>query len=179
MVELGAHTTGGHRRPVITSRTLSEHRTELAAAARIRASQPDVAVVVLLQYIEAAYELRLLEGGERRVGYVLKDRVLHVTEFAAAIRRVVAGESVLDPALVAQLLARERTSDPLEELIEREREVLALMAEGLTDRGIAERLSVTTKTVQTHSRHIFQKLNLPASAADNRRVHAGLTYLRQ
>jgi DNA-binding NarL/FixJ family response regulator len=77
------------------------------------------------------------------------------------------------------VLARERTSDPLEELTAREREVLALMAEGLTDRGIAERLWVTTKTVQTHSRHIFQKLSLPTSAADNRRVHAVLTYLRQ
>jgi len=171
------------RRPdaaIVDIRMPPSHTDEgLAAAARIRASQPEVAVVVLSQYIEAAYALRLLEGGERRVGYVLKDRVLHVTEFAAAIRRVVAGESVVDPALVAQLLARERTSDPLDELTEREREVLALMAEGLTDRGIAERLWVTTKTVQTHSRHIFQKLSLPASAADNRRVHAVLTYLRQ
>jgi DNA-binding NarL/FixJ family response regulator len=171
------------RRPdaaVVDIRMPPTHTDEgLAAAARIRASHPEVAVVVLSQYVEAAYAFRLLEAGERRVGYVLKDRVLHVAEFAAAIRRVTAGETVVDPALVEQLLARQRAVDPLGELTEREREVLALMAEGLTDRGIAERLWVTPKTVETHSRHIFQKLRLPATAADNRRVHAVLTYLRQ
>jgi serine/threonine-protein kinase len=151
----------------------------LAAAAQIRARHPMVAVVVLSQYVEAAYALRLLEAGERHVGYVLKDRVLHVAEFAAAIHRVVSGEPVVDPALVSRLFDRHRAVDPLAELTEREREVLALMAEGLTDRGIAERLWVTPKTVETHSRHIFQKLCLPAGAADNRRVHAVLTYLRQ
>jgi DNA-binding NarL/FixJ family response regulator len=151
----------------------------LAAAAQIRARHPEVAVVVLSQYVEAAYALRLLEAGERHVGYVLKDRVLHVPEFAAAIRRVAAGDTFVDPELVKQLLARPRDVDPLDELTERERQVLALMAEGLTDRGIGERLWVTPKTVETHSRHIFQKLRLPATAADNRRVHAVLTYLRQ
>jgi serine/threonine-protein kinase PknK len=171
------------RRPdaaVVDIRMPPTHTDEgLAAAARIRARHPGVAVVVLSQYVEAAYALRLLEAGERRVGYVLKDRVLHVADFAAAIRRVAAGETVVDPALVEQLLARQRAVDPLGELTEREREVLALMAEGLTDRGIAERLWVTPKTVETHSRHIFQKLRLPATAADNRRVHAVLTHLRQ
>ena len=174
----------GRHRPdaaIVDIRMPPTHTDEgLAAAARIRAEHDDgVAVVVLSQYVEAAYALRLLEAGERHVGYVLKDRVLHVAEFAAAIRRVVAGEPVVDPALVSQLFDRRRPVDPLAELTDRERQVLALMAEGLTDRGIAERLWVTPKTVETHSRHIFQKLSLPASAADNRRVHAVLTYLRQ
>jgi DNA-binding NarL/FixJ family response regulator len=150
----------------------------LAAAAEIRSHHPEVAVIVLSQYVEAAYALRLLEAGESRVGYVLKDRVLHVADFAVAIRRVVAGETVVDPALVEQLLGRARTADPLAELTAREREVLALMAEGLTDKGIAERLWVTPKTVETHIHHIFNKLSLPSNAADNRRVHAVLTYLR-
>jgi DNA-binding NarL/FixJ family response regulator len=151
----------------------------LLAAAQIRASHPDVGVLVLSQYVEARYALRLLEAGERRVGYVLKDRVLHVADFAAAVRRVGAGETVVDPALVEQLVGRRRPIDPLAELTDRERDVLALMAQGLTDRGIGERLWVTPKTVETHVRHIFQKLNLPSTAADNRRVHAVLTYLRQ
>jgi DNA-binding NarL/FixJ family response regulator len=151
----------------------------LVAAAQIRARHPEVGVVVLSQYVEARYALRLLATGERRVGYVLKDRVLHVADFADAVRRVGAGETVVDPALVEQLVGRRREIDPLAELTERERDVLALMAEGLTDRGIGERLWVTPKTVETHVRHIFQKLNLPSGAADNRRVHAVLTYLRQ
>jgi DNA-binding NarL/FixJ family response regulator len=151
----------------------------LVAAAQIRARHPEVGVVVLSQYVEARYALRLLETGERRVGYVLKDRVLQVADFADAVRRVGAGETVVDPALVEQLVGRPREIGPLAELTEREREVLALMAEGLTDRGIGERLWVTPKTVETHVRHIFQKLNLPSGAADNRRVHAVLTYLRQ
>jgi DNA-binding NarL/FixJ family response regulator len=151
----------------------------LVAAAQIRGRHPEVGVVVLSQYVEARYALRLLETGERRVGYVLKDRVLHVADFAEAVRRVGAGETVVDPALVEQLVGRRREIDPLAELTERERDVLALMAEGLTDRGIGERLWVTPKTVETHVRHIFQKLNLPSGAADNRRVHAVLTYLRQ
>jgi DNA-binding NarL/FixJ family response regulator len=150
----------------------------LAAATRIRARHPHVAVIVLSQYVEAAYALRLLETGERSVGYVLKDRVLHVADFAAAVRRVGAGEAVVDAALVAQLVGRPRPIDPLAELTEREREVLALMAQGLTDRGIGERLWVTPKTVETHISHIFDKLRLPSTALDNRRVHAVLTYLR-
>jgi DNA-binding NarL/FixJ family response regulator len=95
-----------------------------------------------------------------------------------AIARVLAGRVVVDPTLVAQLLDRRRRTDPLDELTTREREVLGLMAEGLTDRGIAQRLYVTPKTVETHTRHIFQKLALPESALENKRVHAVLTYLR-
>jgi DNA-binding NarL/FixJ family response regulator len=137
-----------------------------------------VALLVLSQYVEAEYALRLLEGSERSVGYLLKDRILDVGQLTDAIARVVAGGVVVDTALVAQLLERQRRADPLDELTSREREVLGLMAHGLTDRGIAQRLYVTPKTVETHIRHIFQKLSLPETALDNKRVHAVLTYLR-
>jgi DNA-binding NarL/FixJ family response regulator len=150
----------------------------LRAAAEIRLRFPSVALLVLSQYVEAEYALRLLEGSERSVGYLLKDRILDAGQLTDAITRVVAGGVVVDPALVAQLLDRRRRADPLDELTSREREVLGLMAEGLTDRGIAQRLYVTSKTVETHIRHIFQKLSLPESALDNKRVHAVLTYLR-
>ena len=150
----------------------------LAAAAAIRQSHPSVGVLVLSQYVEASYALRLIGAGEGHCGYLLKDRVLDAGELVAAAERVAAGETVVDPELVTQLLARPRAPDPLEELTEREREVLALMAEGLTDRGIAERLWVTPKTVETHVRHILRKLDLPSGAANNRRVHAVLAQLR-
>jgi DNA-binding NarL/FixJ family response regulator len=135
-------------------------------------------VLVLSQYVEAAYVLRLVEGDERGCGYLLKDRVLDATELVAAIRRVAAGEVVVDRELVDTLLRRRREGSPLDELTQREREVLALMAEGLTDRGIAERLWVTPGTVETHIRHILQKLSLPGGTANNRRVHAVIAYLR-
>jgi DNA-binding NarL/FixJ family response regulator len=150
----------------------------LRAAAEIRARFPSVALLVLSQYVEAEYALRLLEGSERSVGYLLKDRILDVGQLTDAIARVVAGGVVVDTALVAQLLERQRRADPLDELTSREREVLRLMAHGLTDRGIAQRLYVSPKTVETHIRHIFQKLSLPETALDNKRVHAVLTYLR-
>jgi DNA-binding NarL/FixJ family response regulator len=148
----------------------------LVAAEAIAARHPEVGVLLLSQYVDAAYALRLLDGAHARSGYLLKDRVLDAGDFVAALERVAAGETVVDPALVAQLV--ERPGDQLEELTEREREVLALMAEGLTDRGISARLYVTPRTVETHVRHIFTKLGIPGSAADNRRVHAVLTYLR-
>jgi DNA-binding NarL/FixJ family response regulator len=150
----------------------------LRAAAEIRRRFPSVALLVVSQYVEAAYALRLIEGDERRVGYLLKDRILEPRQLTDAITRVVEGGVVVDPSLVAQLLDRPRLPEPLDELTPREREVLALMAEGLTDRGIAQRLYVTPKTVETHVRHIFAKLSLPATALDNKRVHAVLTYLR-
>jgi DNA-binding NarL/FixJ family response regulator len=150
----------------------------LRAADEIRTRFPAVALLVLSQYVEAEYALRLLEGSEQRVGYLLKDRILDVSQLTDAIARVVAGGVVVDPSLVTALLDRRRRADPLDELTPREREVLCLMAEGLTDRGIAQRLYVTPKTVETHVRHVFQKLSLPESALENKRVRAVLTYLR-
>lgn len=150
----------------------------LRAAAEIRARFPSVALLVLSQYVDAEYALRLLEGSERSVGYLLKERILDAAQLTDAIRRVAAGGVVVDPALVSELLERRRRSDPLDELTSRERQVLGLMAEGLTDRGIAQALYVTPKTVETHTRHIFQKLSLPESALENKRVHAVLAYLR-
>jgi DNA-binding NarL/FixJ family response regulator len=150
----------------------------LRAAAEIRRRFPSIALLVVSQYVEAEYALRLLEGEERRVGYLLKDRILEPQQLTDAITRVVEGGVVVDPALVTQLLERPRLPEPLDDLTPREREVLALMAEGLTDRGIGARLFVTPKTVETHVRHIFSKLSLPETALDNKRVQAVLTYLR-
>jgi DNA-binding NarL/FixJ family response regulator len=150
----------------------------LSAAEEIRRRFPEVGVLLLSQYVEAEYALRLLDSGGGRIGYLLKERVLDLGELIGALERVAAGETVVDPALASQLLARPREESMLDRLTQREREVLALMAEGLTDRGIAERLYVTPNTVETHIRHIIGKLGLPASPSDNRRVHAVLTYLR-
>lgn len=150
----------------------------LAVAEEIRRRYPQVGVLLLSQYIEAEYALRLLEGGSERIGYLLKERVLDVGDLVRAIERVAAGETVVDPALVSQLLGRAREGSPLDQLTPREREVLSLMAEGLTDRGISARLFVTPNTVETHVRHIIGKLGLPATPADNRRVRAVLAYLR-
>jgi DNA-binding NarL/FixJ family response regulator len=150
----------------------------LVAAERIAERHPTTGVLVLSQHVDPAYALRLVESGRGRTGYLLKDRVLDVADFVSALERVAAGETVVDPALVAQLVDRRHENDPLDELTGREREVLALMAEGLTDRGISERLYVTPKTIETHIRHIFLKLGIPATPAHNRRVHAVLAYLR-
>jgi DNA-binding NarL/FixJ family response regulator len=148
----------------------------IVAARQIRNRFPDVSVLVLSQHVETDYALRLLEDREGRCGYLLKDRVTRIDELTEAIRRVARGEAVVDPELVGRLLERDRS--PIQELTPRERQVLALMAEGLTDRGIAERLWLTQKTVETHVVHIFRKLDLPEGAAYNRRVHAVLEYLR-
>jgi DNA-binding NarL/FixJ family response regulator len=150
----------------------------LTAAEEIRRRFPQVGVLLLSQYVEAEYALRMLEGGSGRIGYLLKERVLDVGDLIDALERVCAGETVVDPALASQLLARPREENALDRLTQREREVLSLMAEGFTDRGIAERLYVTPNTVETHIRHIIGKLGLPATPTDNRRVHAVLTYLR-
>jgi DNA-binding NarL/FixJ family response regulator len=150
----------------------------LVAAAQIGERHPEIGVLLLSQYVEATYALRLLEAGPTRTGYLLKDRMLDLDDFISALERVATGETVVDPALVAQLVDRRRERDPLAQLTERERQVLALMAEGLTDRGISERLFVTPKTTETHIRHIFAKLGIPTTPAHNRRVHAVLTYLR-
>ncbi len=150
----------------------------LTVAEEIRRRFPQVGVLLLSQYVEPEYALTLLEGGNGKIGYLLKERVLNVDDLVNALERVATGETVVDPALVAQLLNRTRPDNPLDQLTSREREVLSLMAEGLTDRGIAERLYLTLNTVETHIRHIIAKLNLPATHADNRRVHAVLAYLR-
>jgi len=164
---------------VVDIRMPPTHTDEgLVAAETIRTRWPDVGVLVLSQYVETEYALRLLEGSDERCGYLLKDRVLDGDQLAEAVRRVGDGGVVIDPELVTRLVGRSRPESPLDELTPREREVLALMAEGLTDRGIGERLFVTPKTVETHVRHVFAKLSLPATPTDNKRVHAVLTYLR-
>lgn len=164
---------------VVDIRMPPTHTDEgLAAAEEIRRRFPHVGVLLLSQHVVAEYALRLLKGDSDRIGYLLKDRVLDVDDFVAALERVAAGETVVDPALVSQLVGRARESSPLDQLTQREREVLSLMAEGLTDRGISERLFVTPNTVETHVRHIIGKLGLPATPADNRRVRAVLAYLR-
>jgi len=150
----------------------------LRAAKQIRELWPDTGVLVLSQYVESAYAMELLGENAEGVGYLLKDRVSDVDEFAAAVRRVGEGGSALDPAVVSQLVGRRRRDDPLEELTPREREVLGLMAEGRSNQAIAERLVITLRAVEKHVTSIFSKLRLPASAEDHRRVLAVLTYLQ-
>jgi DNA-binding NarL/FixJ family response regulator len=163
---------------VVDIRMPPTHTDEgLTAADDIRRRFPHVGVLILSQYVEADYALRLLKGGSEGIGYLLKDRVLDITDFVAALERVAAGHTVVDPALVTQLVGRARVTNPLDQLTPRERDVLALMAEGLTDRGISERLFVAPNTVETHVRHIISKLGLPATPTDNRRVRAVLAYL--
>ena len=149
----------------------------LAAADAIRADHPSVAVLVLSQFADAAFALRLLDGKEGRCGYLLKDRLAASGDLAGAVRRVTAGEVVVDAELVAALVRRRRSSGPLDELTAREREVLTLMAEGHSDREIARRLFVTVRTVETHVRHVHAKLGLPPDSRANRRVQAVLRYL--
>jgi DNA-binding NarL/FixJ family response regulator len=151
----------------------------IAVAEEIRRRFDGVGVLVLSQYVEPEYALGLLDGRTGGVGYLLKERVLDLDDLLSTLRRVAAGETVVDPTLVSQLLDRPLEDDRLERLTPREREVLALIAEGLTDRGIAERLYLTPNTVETHVRHIISKLDLPATPANNRRVKAVLAYLQQ
>ena len=151
----------------------------ITAATEIRTRFPDVAVILLSQYVDADYALTLLKAGADRCGYLLKDRVTETAVLADAINRVTRGETVVDPELVELLLHRPAARSQLKELTAREREVLALIAEGLTDRGIGERLWLTPKTVETHVRHILSKLNLPSNTQSNRRVLAVLAYLRE
>ena len=150
----------------------------LRAAETIRERFPDVGVLVLSQYVEPAYALQLLSESAEGVGYLLKDRVSDLDEFAAAVRRVAEGGSALDPSVVQMLVGRRRKADPLDELTPREREVLELMAEGRSNQAIAERLFVTLRAVEKHVTSIFSKLRLPPSAEDHRRVLAVLASLR-
>jgi DNA-binding NarL/FixJ family response regulator len=164
---------------VIDIRMPPTHTNEgLRAAEEIRDTYPHVGTVVLSQYVEAEYALRLVTEASQRVGYLLKDRTGDVADFVAALERVAAGGTVVEPSLVDELLNTPAAHDPLAELTQREREVLALVAEGRTDRGIAEQLFVTRKTVEAHVRSIFRKLKLPSEASENRRVHAVLAFLQ-
>jgi DNA-binding NarL/FixJ family response regulator len=123
--------------------------------------------------------MKLVDEGAERVGYLLKDRIADIGALTSALERVREGESVVDPALVAELLDAPRREDPLAELTPRERDVLALVAEGRTDRGIAAALWLSPKTVETHVRSIFRKLDLPTAPTENRRVHAVLAFLHR
>src|SRR5581483_9204883 len=150
----------------------------LQAAKELRATHPGTAVLVLSQYAEPSYALELLEHDAQGIGYLLKDRINDLPEFTAAIRRVANGGSALDSTVVSLLVGRRRRADPLAELTRREREVLELMAEGLSNLAIAERIFITERAVEKHVTNIFQKLHLPAAGDTHRRVIAVLTYLR-
>jgi DNA-binding NarL/FixJ family response regulator len=150
----------------------------LQAARELRSRYPALGVLVLSQYVRPSYAFELLSDDARGVGYLLKDRVSNLDELTDAVTRVGEGGSVLDPTVVSQLVGRRRQGhDPVDDLSEREREVLALMAEGRSNRAIAERLFITERTVEKHVKSIFGKLALPASADAHRRVLAVLAYL--
>ena len=164
---------------IVDVRMPPSHTDEgLRAAHEIRRRWPAVGVVVLTQYVEVALASQLLADGVDRVGYLLKDRITDVGDFAAAVRRVATGGSALDPTVVSQLLARRRGTDELDRLTPREREVLALMAEGRTNQAIADRLVVSLRAIEKYVTAIFDKLGLPASGDDHRRVLAVLLFLR-
>lgn len=150
----------------------------LRAALEIRARQPETAVLVLSQYVEEGYALDLVGEGSGGVGYLLKDRVADVERFAESVRQVAGGGSALDPEVVAGLLGRRRRDDPLEEITPREREVLALMAEGRSNSAIAGQMVITERAVEKHVTSIFGKLGLSPASEDHRRVLAVLTYIR-
>jgi serine/threonine-protein kinase PknK len=162
---------------VVDIRMPPTHTTEgLDAAREIRAAFPDVAILVLSAHAEVEHAMELLASG-RRIGYLLKTRITDVEDFIETVERIAKGGSVVDPALVRELVTARKRNDPLAVLSEREREVLALMAEGRSNAGIARRLWVTEGTVEKHVRHILAKLNLPEADEDHRRVLAVVTFL--
>ena len=164
---------------VIDIRMPPTHTDEgVRAARRIREAHPGVGVVVLSQHAEPEYAMELLSEGTEGVGYLLKDRIADIDDFAESVRRVAQGGSALDPSIVGLLVARKRRSSPLEVLSAREKEVLGLMAEGRSNQAIADALVVTPRAIEKHITNIFEKLGLGSAVEDHRRVLAVLTFLR-
>lgn len=155
------------------------HTSEgLDAARRLRQNYPRIGILVLSQYVETQHVVDLLEEPSGGIGYLLKDRVTDAAQLADAVTRVAAGDSVIEPHIVRQLVSRKRITDPLERLTDRERSVLSLMAEGRSNQAIGERLFLTHRTVESHVRNILTKLGLEEAPDNHRRVLAVLTYLR-
>jgi DNA-binding NarL/FixJ family response regulator len=164
---------------IIDIRMPPTHTDEgMRAAREIRAAYPGMGIVILSQHADIGVAAKLLADSAVGVGYMLKESIEELDEFAEAVRRVAKGGSVLDPAIVSQLLRRQRVDDPIERLAPREREVLQLMAEGRSNQGIAERLDLSERSVQAQVAGIFERLGLPASGDDHRRVLAVLAFLR-
>ncbi len=150
----------------------------LRAALEIRSRAPAVGVLVLSQYVEIGLAMKLLADSAEGVGYLLKDRISDVKEFVASVTRVAGSGSAIDPIIVTTLLSKRRSDDPLDQLTPREREVLELMAEGRSNQGIADKLMITLRAVEKYVSSVFDKLGLPSSGSDSRRVLAVLLYLR-
>ncbi len=172
-----------HREPpdvaIIDIRMPPGHSTEgVDAAVEIRRTSPDVGLLLLSQHVETHYAMRLMTEFDRAVGYLLKDRVSDLATFAGDVRRIGNGSCVIDPELVARLLAKKRDGDPLGALTDRERKVLALMAQGRSNSALSTELCLSAKTIEAHVRSIFTKLDLPPAATDHRRVLAVLAFLR-
>ena len=164
---------------IIDIRMPPGHSTEgVDAAVEIRRTSPDVGLLLLSQHVETHYAMRLMTEFDRAVGYLLKDRVTDLATFAGDVRRIGSGSCVIDPELVARLLAKKRDGDPLGALTDRERKVLALMAQGRSNSALSTELCLSAKTIEAHVRSIFTKLDLPPAASDHRRVLAVLAFLR-
>lgn len=164
---------------IIDLRMPPTHSSEgLDAATAIRAAAPEVGLLLLSQHVEAHHALRLITDFDGGVGYLLKDRVFDLSAFASDVRRVARGDVVIDPELVARLVARRREHDPVETLTERERDVLSLMAQGLSNMALSTELHLSVKTIEAHVRSIFTKLGLHMDEREHRRVLAVLAFLR-
>jgi DNA-binding NarL/FixJ family response regulator len=164
---------------VVDIRMPPTHTDEgLVAAQRIRTQHPDIGVLLLSQYVEPSYAMRLIQDHPERVGYLLKERIFDAAILVDALRRITEGECVIDPTIVSRLVGRQRRKDPLSGLTDREREVLGLVAEGLSNLAIANRLFVTERTIEAHTKQVFEKLGLQADPGSNRRVLAVLALLR-
>jgi DNA-binding NarL/FixJ family response regulator len=163
---------------IVDIRMPPTHTTEgLEAARTLRDLMPDLGILVLSQHIEAHYALQLLDPNAHSAGYLLKERVTDIAELTDAVHRIAAGGLVIDPSVVAQLVGRHRRRNPIDALSDREREVLALMAEGRSNQAISDRLYLSPKTVEAYVRSVFTKLDLHQAADDNRRVLAVLAFL--